>query len=278
MVHQMARSGPESGDSAECARALDTLATFSRILAIKLYRVRFTPPGDTTLLPCLDHEAMLHARIPPHVAAYIEDRNGHLHEVAFFPAQRRASVDAESTWGECSAESRATLVTTLGERFPAYRIGVRGPQLWRGDRRVTEACRAHVSLRDVLTGPDIDFTRRATERLLTVGSLMEKESRVASWGVRTLTGPMLALAGFFAFNVLGYATLVLGAVGVAVLRYALVGVLGAVFLYFGMKAVQLTGMANRVWKRASEYRMILDERQRRTHAQVSSPLRSVESA
>ena len=29
--------------------------------------------------------------------------------------------------------------------------------------------------------------------------------------------------------------------------------LGAWFLYYGLKAVQLTGIANRVWKRAAEY-------------------------
>jgi len=46
------------------------------------------------------------------------------------------------------------------------------------------------------------------------------------------------------------------------LRYGLVAVLGAAFLYYGMKAVQLTGMSNRVWKRASEYNLILTERKR----------------
>jgi len=46
------------------------------------------------------------------------------------------------------------------------------------------------------------------------------------------------------------------------LRYGVVGVIGAFFLYYGLKAVQLTEMANRVWKRASEYRLILAERRR----------------
>jgi hypothetical protein len=91
---------------------------------------------------------------------------------------------------------------------------------------------------------------------------MEKQSRVASWGVRTLTGPMLALAGFVAFQVLGLTEPLLGTAAVFALRYSLVGVLGAIFLYYGLKAVQLTGMANQVWKRASEYRLILTERQR----------------
>ena len=46
------------------------------------------------------------------------------------------------------------------------------------------------------------------------------------------------------------------------LRYAVVGSLGAVFLYLGLKAVHLTEMSNRVWKRSSEYGLILAERRR----------------
>jgi hypothetical protein len=37
---------------------------------------------------------------------------------------------------------------------------------------------------------------------------------------------------------------------------------GGVFLYYGMKAVQLTEMSNRVWKRTAEYNLILSERKR----------------
>ena len=46
------------------------------------------------------------------------------------------------------------------------------------------------------------------------------------------------------------------------LRYSIIGALGAVFLYYGLKAVQLTEMANRVWKRTAEYTLILAERKR----------------
>ena len=46
------------------------------------------------------------------------------------------------------------------------------------------------------------------------------------------------------------------------MRYAVVGALGAVFLYYGLKAVQLTEMSNRVWKRTAEYGLILAERKR----------------
>jgi len=37
---------------------------------------------------------------------------------------------------------------------------------------------------------------------------------------------------------------------------------GAFFLYYGLKAVHLTEMANRVWKRSAEYGLILTERNR----------------
>jgi hypothetical protein len=47
-----------------------------------------------------------------------------------------------------------------------------------------------------------------------------------------------------------------------VLRYTIIGVLGACFLYYGLKAVQLTAMSNRIWKRAAEYNLILIERRR----------------
>ena len=52
------------------------------------------------------------------------------------------------------------------------------------------ACRAQVSLRDVLIGTNSAAVKANIDRLQTIGSLMEKQSRVASWGVRTVTGPL----------------------------------------------------------------------------------------
>ena len=46
------------------------------------------------------------------------------------------------------------------------------------------------------------------------------------------------------------------------MQYVVIGVLGAWFLYYGLKAVQLTEMSNKVWKRAVEYNLILEERRR----------------
>jgi len=102
----------------------------------------------------------------------------------------------------------------------------------------------------------------ALDRLRTVGSLMEKESRVASWSVRTVTGPFLAVMGFLVYRGLAELVPELGDGAVTLLQALLVGVAGALFLYFGLKAVHLTEMANRVWKRAAEYGLILAERRR----------------
>ena len=72
-----------------------------------------------------------------------------------------------------------------------------------------------------------------------------------------MTGPLIALAGFGSYNVLGLLIQPIGESGVQGLRYLVVGGLGAIFLYLGLKAVHLTEMANRVWKRVSEYNLIL---------------------
>jgi hypothetical protein len=127
---------------------------------------------------------------------------------------------------------------------------------------VAHACRAQVSLRDVLLGSDTAKVKTQIDRLQTIAVLMEKQSRVASWGVRTVTGTVLAAAAFVLFLAFGFLTPELGETGVTILRYAVVTLLGAVFLYYGLKAVQLTEMSNRVWKRSAEYNLILSERKR----------------
>jgi hypothetical protein len=153
----------------------------------------------------------------------------------------------------------------LGElkaRFPGYAVRVVGPSWLRGDRRVAKACRAQVTLREVLTGDHHERTKRAIDRLQTISGLMEKESRVASWGARTVMTPVLAVAGFLTYQIVGRFAPRVGEQSVALMRYAIVGALGAAFLYYGLKAVHLTEMANRVWKRSAEYALILSERKR----------------
>lgn len=249
------------GDAAR--RVLDGLAAFGPLLALKLYRMTIAPAPALPVLPCLDHEAMLHGGIAPHAAAYLRDRvSGDLHEIVCYPALGRIDLDTVSTWGESSPDSRARLQALIAARFPEYRLRAIRPSWWRGDRRVAAACRAQVSLRDVLEGPDIARLRAAIERLETIGALMEKQSRVASWGARTVTGPLLTAAAVITYLALGAFEPWLGGDRVTGVRYGLIGILGAAFLCYGLKAVQLTDMANRVWKRTAEYRLILAERER----------------
>jgi hypothetical protein len=250
-------------DSDGARQSIDALRPFGPVLAVKLYRLTLDPAPTVPILPCLDHEAMLHESVPPHAAAYLQDASsGDLHELVFVPSKRRIEVDTVSTWGENSAASHQRLLSMLAERFRDHSVRVKGASWWRGESRVAHACRAQVSLRDVLLGRDTATVKTAIDRLQTIGSLMEKQSRVASWGVRTVTGPLLAAAGVVLFLVFGSLTSTLGEGGVTALRYFLVSLLGAVFLYYGLKAVQLTEMSNRVWKRTAEYNLILSERKR----------------
>ena len=242
---------------------LDAIADFGPILAVKLYRLARANAPDVPIIPCLDHEAMLHEHVAAHAAAYVQETNsGDLHEIVFVPGARRLEIDTVSTWGEHSPESRERLVKLVAARMPGYRVRITGPSWWRGDRRVANACLAQVSLRDVLLGEDIPAVKAGIERLQAIAGLMEKHSRVGSWGVRTVTGPLLAAAGVITYLILGGFRGSLSDETITWWRYGVIGALGAAFLYYGMKAVQLTQMANRVWKRTAEYNLILAERRR----------------
>lgn len=113
-----------------------------------------------------------------------------------------------------------------------------------------------------LSSEDFKFLERSIERLRTIGSLMEKQFRVASWTVRTLTAPLLTVTGFAIYGLLGMLTPQLGELWARSLQYSSVGVLGLIFVYYGLRAVHLTEIANRVWKRAAEYSLIVSERRR----------------
>jgi hypothetical protein len=247
---------------ADCRSFFDTLSGFSRVLALKIYRLRIDPQPPVPILPCLDHEARLHQTgIAPHAAAYIEDKSGNLHEIVIIPDDRRVEIDVVSTLGECTPESRDRLVETLTGLFPGYAIKVVAPPRFTG-LRVANACRAQVTLRDVLLSADLDRTKTSVDRLQTISQLMEKESRVASWGARTVMTPIVALVGFLSYQILGLEVTRLGPDTVGLLRYLIVGVVGGAFLYYGIKAVELTQMSNRVWKRSAEYGLILNERRK----------------
>jgi len=241
---------------------VEALGDFGQVLSIKLYRLTLDPRPPVPILPCLDHEAMLHDGIAPHLAAYVQESgSADLHELVFVPKERRIELDTVSTWREHSPESRARLQSFLATRFPGYRVRVLTPSWWRGERRVANACLAQVSLRDVLLAADLDAVKVQVDRLSTIGTIMEKHSRVASWGIRTVMSPLLGAAGVVLFLVLG-ALEPAGGNWLTILRYSLLTLLGTSFLYYGVKAVQLTDMGNRVWKRSAEYGLILNERKR----------------
>jgi len=259
---------PASGTANSPERFLQTLGEFATVLCIKLYRLGLESTPAVPVLPCLDHEAMLHEGIEPHAAAYVQDRGGELHEVVYIPGERRIDVDTVSTLGERSQGAHDRLIGELRSRFPDCSLHEIAPSWVRGDLRVAKACWAQVTLRQVLLGEDLDATKAAVDRLQTISSLMEKHSRVASWGARTVMTPILAVAGFVTYQGLASVNLTPQYQWVASLRYVVVGLLGAYFLYYGLKAVQLTEMANRVWKRSAEYGLILSERRRIGRTQV----------
>ena len=246
----------------EARELLAALEPFGPVLAMKLYRLARADGPPVPILPCLDHEAMLHEGIAPHAAFYIQERaSGDLHEIVFIPDERRLEIDGVSTLGEHSAESRDRLLALLKTRLPAFRVQVHEPSWWRGERRVAAACLAQVSLRDVLLGSDLDAVKVQVDRLATIGTIMEKHSRVASWGIRTVMSPLLGAVGVILFLLLGALEPTTGN-WLTIVRYGLLTLIGAWFLYYGMKAVQLTDMGNRVWKRSAEYNLILAERKR----------------
>lgn len=268
MTRSESVGGVVPGDSAAgvCAvssRFFAGLAAFARLRAVKLYRLRVDVGAAVPSLPCLDREAVLHEGAAPRAAAYVEDpATGELHELVLSPSRLRIEVDPASTLHEYTEAGQAQFIARLRTRFPDHAVVVGRPSRLRGDRRVARACRAQVSLRDVLAGADFDRVTRGLERLRAVAALMEKQSRVASWTVRTVTGPFLAAAGFFVYRGVDGLAPELGEPAVNTLQVLVPGVVGAVFLYCGLRAVHLTEVANRVWMRAAEYGLIVAERQR----------------
>ena len=257
------RAEPGSEACAVSSRFFADLASFARLRAVKLYRLQVDVAGAVPRLPCLDHEAVLHEAAAPLAAAYVEDpETGELHELVMTPSRRRIEVDPASTLNEHTEAGQARLIAGLRTRFPGFTVSADGVSRLRGDRRVARACRAQVTLREVLLGTDLDRIDRGVERLRTVAGLMEKHSRVASWGVRTVTGPLLAAAGFVVYQSLGRLAPELGESSVNALQALALGVVGGAFLYYGLRAVHLTQMANRVWERAAEYGLIVAERRR----------------
>jgi hypothetical protein len=240
---------------------LEVLGRDHRLICTKCYRVDLS--GEPLpCIPCLDHEAQLQGNPAPHISVYLEDSGGYLHEVGIVPDERRILIDAASTIAETPPLAREQMLLRLKRLFPDYRVGVQRPSVWRGDVRVATVVRTQMRLRDVLLGDNGAEVRFQLERLRAIAELMEKESRVSSWGIRTLTSPLLAAAGVASYKVLGLFDSHLSSDQIEVARYLALLSLGGGFLWIGMKAVHLTEMGTRVWKKATEYRLILEARAR----------------
>lgn len=257
-----------------CLDFLDILGRDHRLFALKSYRVDL-PDVGLPVVPCLDHEAYLQTHASPHVAVYFEDPSGDIHEAVFFPASQRIVLDAAATLAETPPEATERMFAQLGVLFPHARVRLQTASLLRGDVRVAAVVRGQVRLRDVLSADDPSDVDWRLEQLRAIADLMEKESRVSSWAVRTLTAPVLAAAGVATWWIVGLFSGFLDASQVELMRYALLGVLGFGFVWIGLKAVHLTEMGTRVWKRSTEYRLIVKARERLVKSQSAPSLRTV---
>lgn len=264
---------PASPATSACLAFLETLGRDHRLFALKSYRVDL-PGIELPVVPCLDHEAYLQSHATPHVAAYFEDAVGDIHEVVYFPSEERIVLDAAATLAETPPEATERMFAQLGVLFPAARIRLQTASMLRGDVRVAAVVRAQVRLRDVLASEDPSSIDWRLEQLRAIADLMEKESRVSSWAVRTLTAPVLAAAGVATWWIVGLFSQSLDASQVELVRYALLGILGWVFVWIGLKAVHLTEMGTRVWKRSTEYRLIVKARERLAKTQSPPSLRT----
>lgn len=253
-----------------CMAFLDALATEHTLLAVKAYRVELSDTLQLPVIPCLDHEAHLDAHVDPHVSVYLEDSDGDLHEVGFIPASRLVTIDEAATLGHTDQETRERLEERLNALFPDARLRIRKPGILRGDARVAAIVRAQVRLIDVLKATDTRSLDWRLDQLKAIGDLMEKESRVSSWTVRTLTAPVLAAAGVISWWLVGLFDAWLTEPQIGAIRYGFLTLLGGAFLWVGLKAVHLTEMGTRVWKRATEYRLILKARERIARIEPSS--------
>src|SRR5215510_8157872 len=103
-------AAPELGDG---HLFLNALREIGEVLALKQYRVNIDPAPPIPILPCLDHEALLHEGIAPHLAAYVCDHTGHLHEAVWIPKELRIDIDVASTMGEDTPESQASFSAAL---------------------------------------------------------------------------------------------------------------------------------------------------------------------
>ncbi len=172
--------------------------------------------------------------------------------------RRELIVEEES---EASEAELAEMIDFLKERFPEHEVRVE--RLRRGSAfvRARDVAEAHLPLECVLCSTDELGIRKQLERLNGISQLMEKESRVTSWGMRTAYPPLIAAIAFLLVLAFpgDWNDVTSGSLG-ALARLASIFAVGGAFLYYGLKAVQLTKSATRLAKRIREYDFILTAR------------------
>ena len=233
------------------------------VLGLKDYRTGVEPPPGVPVTPCLDHEAQITSTVPPHVGGYVQHRRtGRILGVVYTPLKRRVDVEEEGR-AAADLDELSELADYLSSRFRRHRVRVHRLRAGSATLRARDAAEAHIELATVLTGDDPDAIVAALDRLAGISTLMEKESRVTSWGMRTAYAPLMAAVAFvlvmlFPGPLDDFSAYTAGDFA----RLGLLVLLGGAFLYYGLKAVQLTKTATRLNKRIQEYRFITAARSR----------------
>jgi hypothetical protein len=264
LVARLLHSGDETLDEAALLSRLfvDVLNTQYNVLSLKTYRVPLTlDDRSIPITPCLSHEAQLHEHDLPHVGGYVQHREtGRLMGLVYVPLLRRIIVEEESPE---AGQEIAEICTFLRLCFPEHDVRVARLRAYSAYVRARVVAEAHLPLIDVLTSDDHEPVQMHLSQLNGIAVLMEKESRVSSWGIRTAYAPLAAAMAFVlillfpstAAGVMEYKWL-------DWLRIILLLLFGGSFLYYGLKAVQLTKTATRLNKRIREYEFVLDWRAR----------------
>lgn len=226
------------------------------VLSLKTYRLAIPPVTNIPITPCLDHEAQLHEHDAPHIACYVQDReSGTIATIVYLPSNKTFVVEEETADASAVLESIATF---LRQRYRNHKVNIHKPRPGSAYVRARAVAEAHVPLELVLVGGHDKELKPHLERLNGISVLMEKASRVSSWGIRTAYAPLTAAAVFIL-------VLVIPSSGGSIfelthlewVRIALLSAIGTAFLYYGLKAVQLTNTATRLAKRIREYEFIM---------------------
>ena len=259
LIARLVASGDETSDESALLSQLffDVMLSQYNLLSLKTFRIDLPRCNGLPCTPCLSHEVQLHAHDVPHVGGYVQDREtGALMGVVYVPLMRQIIVEEETVGTEREMESCQRF---LQIRFPEHDVRVTRLKNNSAYNRARDVAEAHLPLLDVLTEIEHEPLRIQLAQLNGIATLMEKESRVTSWGMRTAYAPLAAAIAFVLVLVFpSQATGLSDFAWMDWMRLALLLLFGGGFLYYGLKAVQLTKTATRLNKRIREYEFVLD--------------------